>query len=123
MRLASPRPFALAAVACLALGVSGCADVSGKSANAGPAPAKSLPAGLATLARTDVGQYYVTPRSDLSKKELDAAIANLKDQPDVEVAVEKDGRLNVTFRGNPKPDRKAAILKQLVAIGKVDEGI
>lgn len=116
-------PAVVGLVALLSLSLGGCADINGKPALKGPKPAATLPAELAAAAGTDLGQYYVTPRSDLSKKDLDGAIADLKSETDLVLVVEDDGRLNITFHGNPTKDRKTEILKQLVAIGTVSEGV
>ena len=123
MRRAHRTPFTLAVLAAATLAASGCADVSGDTVEPGPTPAASLPAPLASLAKTDLGQYYVNPRQDASQQDIDGVIAYLKAQGDVVLVVEQDNVLNITFRGNPKPDRKAEILKHVVTIGEVVPGI
>jgi hypothetical protein len=121
--LVSHRRLLAAAAIAAAVATPGCANIRGSEVNTGPAPAKTLPPVLARLANTDVGQYYVTPRPDLTKKQLDGAVSYLRNQGDVNLTIEQDGRLNVQFYGNPNHKRKAELLKELVAIGKVDQGI
>ena len=123
MRRAHRTPLALALLTAATLATAGCADISGDTEDPGPTPAASLPAPLASLAKTDLGQYYLNPRQDASQQDIDGVIAYLKAQSDVVLVVEQDNVLNITFRGNPKPDRKAEILKHLVTIGQVVPGI
>jgi hypothetical protein len=123
VRRAHRTPLVLAALAAATLATAGCADVSGDTDDPGPSPAASLPAPLASLAKTDLGQYYLNPRQDASQQDIDGVIAYLRAQGDVVLVLEKDNVLNITFRGNPKPDRKAEILRHVVTIGEVVPGI
>jgi hypothetical protein len=123
VRRAHRTPLTLALLTTVTLATAGCADISGDGEEPGPSPAASLPAPLASLAKTDLGQYYVNPRQDASQQDIDGVIAYLKAQSDVVLVVERDNVLNITFRGNPKPDRKTEILRHVVTIGEVVPGI
>ena len=118
------RPaVALSTAALGALLLTGCVD-DAPSVEGAAEPAASLPAQVAQLAGTDVGQFYVTPRADLDQTTRDRTIAQLKQMRGVQKAeLEQDGRLNLEFRpGASEKDRRAA-LKQAAAIGELTEGV
>ena len=109
--------------AAVALSLTGCANVSGKSANA-PAAAKALPTAVASLVKTDVGEYFGTPNAGTSKKDIQATIDQLRTMPGVQSAdLTKDGRIDLQFSGQSTAAQRGSAVKQLAAIGKVDEGV
>lgn len=109
--------------AAAAVALSGCANISGGK-SAAPAPAKTVPSAVAELVKTDVGEYLVKPRSGTSSKDVQATIDQLKNMPGVQSAVlNKDGKVDVQFYGNSSSDQRAAAVKQLAALGEVEEGI
>jgi hypothetical protein len=109
--------------AAAAVALSGCADVSGSS---GPAPkaAATLAPAVATLVKTDVGEYFGTPDKGTSSKDIKATVARLKTMPGVQSAdLTKDGRIDLQFLGGSTAPQRTAAVKQLAAIGRVDEGV
>lgn len=117
----TPRWTVLAA-ATVVVALSGCADVSGGS-NGAPDPAKTLPAPLASLVKTDVGEYLVTPRTGTSDKDIQATIERLRQMPGVQSVELKNGKVDLTFLGNSTPEQHEKAVKQLAALGEVDEGV
>lgn len=110
--------------AAAALALSGCANISGSNTVDAPAPAKALPSAVASLVKTDVGQYYGTPRAGTPAKDIQGTIDRLKSMPGVQSAgLEKDGRINLQFLGGSTPAQREAAVKQLAALGTVDEGV
>lgn len=119
----TPRWTVLAATATAVVALSGCADVSGGSSGA-PDPAKTLPAPLASLVKTDLGEYFVTPRPGTSDKDIQATIEKLRGMPGVQSAeLLKDGRIDLQFSGGSTPDQHEAAVKQLAALGEPVEGV
>lgn len=114
----------LTILACAAVvALSGCADVTGAGADA-PDPVKTLPAPIASLVRTDVGEYFVTPRPGTSDKDVQATIEKLRGMPGVQsVELLKDGRVDLQFSGGSTPDQHEAAVKQLAALGDPVEGV
>ena len=106
-----------------AVALSGCADVSGSS-GAAPKPASSLPAQVAKLVKTDVGEYFGTPNKGTSSKDVKDTIKRLKTMPGVQSAdLTKDGRIDLQFLGGSTAAQREAAVKQLAAIGRIDEGV
>src|SRR5689334_19476950 len=102
--------------------MSGCADVTGSSADA-PAPAKTLPSNIAKDVNTDLGEYFVRPRAGVSDKDVQATIARLKSMPGVQSAELKDGVVDLQFSGGSTHEQHEKAVKQLAAIGDVYEGV
>ncbi|MCU1591861.1 MAG: hypothetical protein JWP11_3117 [Frankiales bacterium] len=119
--LALSRRTALSCAAA-ALTVSACANVSGGNNNA-PAPAKALPAPIASDLRTDLGEYLATPRAGISSKDVQATIDQLRSMPGVQSAELKDGKVDVQFFGHSTSAQRTAAVKQLAALGTIEEGI
>jgi hypothetical protein len=113
----------LSAGAAAAVALSGCANISGGKSDA-PAPAKAVPSSVASLVKTDVGEYLVKPRAGTSSKDIQATIAALRTMPGVQSAdLNKDGKVDVQFYGNSSSDQRANAVKQLAALGDVEEGV
>jgi uncharacterized OsmC-like protein len=109
--------------AAAAVALSGCANISGGKSSA-PAPAKAVPSSVASLVKTDVGEYLATPRAGTSSKDVQATIEQLKSMPGVQSAeLTKDGKVDVQFYGNSSSEQRANAVKQLAAIGEVEEGV
>lgn len=109
-----------------AVALSGCANISGSSTSSASAPAaaSALPTAVASLVKTDVGQYFATPRAGMSAKDIQATIDRLKAMPGVQSAtLDKDGRVDLQFLGRSTAAERTAAVKQLAAIGKIDEGV
>ena len=119
---AFPRAAVLSCPVAAMLALGGCADIGGGGDDA-PAAVKTLPAPIASLVRTDVGQYLVTPREGISDKDIQATIAKLRSMPGVQSAELKDGRVDLQFLGGSTPEQHEAAVKQLAALGEVEEGI
>lgn len=116
-----PRRTAASCVAALAL--TGCANVSGSNSNA-PAPASALPSAVASLVKTDVGQYFAKPRPGISSADVQATIDRLKQMPGVQSAtLDADGRVDLQFRGGSTPEQRRAAVAQLAALGTIEEGV
>jgi hypothetical protein len=111
-----------AASAAAAVALAGCADVSG-GGSAAPKPADSLPAAIASLVQTDVGEYLVTPRPGTSDRDIQATIDRLRQMPGVQSAELKDGKVDLQFAGGSTPEEHEAAVKQLAALGEVVDGI
>jgi hypothetical protein len=109
--------------AAAALALAGCADVSGDANSSAPPPATSLPSAIASLVKTDVGQYLVTPRPGTSDKDIQATIDRLRQMPGVQSADLKDGKVDLQFSGGSTPAQHEAAVKQLAALGPVEEGV
>ncbi|GAC1441656.1 MAG: hypothetical protein NVSMB55_10010 [Mycobacteriales bacterium] len=110
--------------AAVAIATAGCADVSGKHVSGAPAAAKTLVPAVAKLVKTDVGEYLVKPRAGSSAKQIQATIDQLKSMPGVQsAALTKDGKVDVQFFGGSTASQRAAAVKQLAALGDVEEGI
>lgn len=122
MRALSRRTvLCCAAVATLAL--SGCADVNGGNNNA-PAPVKVLPGPIASEVQTDAGQYLVRPKAGISTKDVQATIDQLRTMPGVQSAdLRGDGRVDLQFLGGSTKDQREAAVKQLAALGPIEEGV
>ena len=113
----------LACAAAGALALSGCANVSGSNSSA-PKPADKLPTAVASLVKTDVGEYFGTPKPGTSAKDVQATIDRLKAMAGVQSAdLGKDGRIDLQFSGQSTAAQREAAVKQLAAIGKIDEGV
>jgi hypothetical protein len=109
--------------AAAAVALSGCANVSGRD-NSAPPPAKSLPSALASLVKTDVGQYLVKPRAGTSSKDVQATIATLRAMPGVQsAALNNEGKIDLELAPNSTATQRGAAVKQLAALGEVEEGI
>ena len=122
MRMLS-RWTVLSCGAAVALSLTGCANVSGKPTSA-PAAAKALPTQVAKLVKTDVGEYFGTPKGGTSAKDVQATINQLTSMPGVQSAtLGKDGRIDLQFLGDSTSAQREAAVKQLAAIGTIDEGI
>jgi hypothetical protein len=104
------------------LALSGCADVTGGTADA-PKPADTLPTEIASLVRTDLGEYLVTPRPGTSQKDITATISRLQSMPGVQDCQLKNGRVDLVFSGGSTPDQHEKAVKQLAALGTVEEGV
>jgi hypothetical protein len=104
------------------LAVSGCADVTGGN-NSAPKPANTLPTQIASLVKTDLGEYLVTPRPGTSDKDIQATINRLRAMPGVQSAELKDGRVDLQFLGGSTPAQHEQAVKQLAALGTVEEGV
>jgi hypothetical protein len=115
------RWTAVAAVAS-ALALSGCANVNGGSSSA-PAPATALPAPLASLVKTDIGEYLVTPRAGTPPKDIQETIKQLQSMPGVQSADLKNGQVDLQFLGGSTAEQRANAVKQLSALGEVQEGV
>lgn len=108
--------------AAVALSLTGCANVSGKSTNA-PAAVKTLKPDVAKLVKTDVGEYLVKPTGKPAK-DVQATIDQLKTMPGVQSAtLNKDGLVDLVFAGESTSKQREAAVKQLAALGDVQEGI
>jgi hypothetical protein len=109
--------------AAAALALSGCANISGGKSDA-PPPAKAVPSGVASLVKTDVGEYLAKPRPGTSSKDVQATINQLRTMPGVQSAeLTKDGKVDVQFYGNSSSEQRANAVKQLAALGEVEEGV
>lgn len=114
--------WTLASSAALALALSGCANISGNNTDA-PEPAKVLPAPIASAVKTDIGQYLVRPKSDVSAKDIQATIDQLQSMPGVQSAELKEGVVDVQFFGGSTSEQRENAVKQLAALGDVYEGV
>lgn len=113
----------LAPVAAGVIALTSCANVGG-GGSAAPDPAKTLPAAIASLVKTDVGQYYGTPKPGTSDKDVQATVDRLQGMPGVQSAeLEQDGRINLQFLGGSTPDQHDEAVRQLAAIATIDEGV
>jgi len=66
----------------------------------------------------------VKPKTGISKKQVDATIAKLKTMKGVQSAdLNKDGYVDVQFYGSSTTADHEAVVKQLGALGDVQEGI
>lgn len=119
------RLHVLALVAATGLTLTGCADVNSNSATKGaPAPAATLAPDITKSVKTDLGEYLVKPRPGISAKAIQATVATLKAMPGVQsVDVKPDGRLDVQFLGSSTPDSRTKAVKQMAALGPVEQGI
>ncbi len=96
-----------------------------EAAKQAPAPAKELPAPVKELVtKTDVGQFFVTPSPEMPPATVDSTIAKLKTLDGVQ-SVERtaEGQVDVVLRPAVQPKQREAIVKQLAALGEVQEGI
>ncbi|GAC1610513.1 MAG: hypothetical protein NVS3B26_17670 [Mycobacteriales bacterium] len=117
------RPLMAACAAAAALSLSACANVNGPTI-AAPKPVQTLPSQVSALVKTDVGEYLVQPRAGVSAKDVQNTIAKLKVMPGVgTVTLTKQGKIDMTFRGNPPEAQRAAIVRQMAALGPIEEGI
>lgn len=119
---AFPRRVALSWPVAAVLALGGCADIPGSGDDA-PDAVQTLPAPIASLVHTDVGQYLVTPRAGTSDKDIQATIERLRLMPGVQSAELKDGRVDLQFLGGSTPEQHEAAVKQLAALGEVESGI
>lgn len=117
----SPHRSLLAAGAlALALGLSACGESPGDNA---PAPAQALPTPVQSLVvGTDVGQFFVTPAGK-PQAQIDETVAKLRSMAGVQSSEFKDGQVDVVFRPNVTKDQREAAVRQLAALGEVQEGI
>lgn len=120
----APRLTLLSAGAlAAALLLGGCSGDDATSS--APAPAKVLPSAVESLVtKTDVGQYFVTPKAGTSKEAIAGVVAKLKTMPGVQSSEQNaDGMVDVQFRGGATAAQRAAAVKQLATLGEVTEGI
>jgi hypothetical protein len=117
-----PRWTVLSCAAATVLALSACADVTGGSSGA-PAPVKTLSAPLAKLVQTDIGEFLVTPRPGTSTKDIQATITRLREMPGVQSAELKNGKVDLQFAGGSTHQQHEKAVKQLAAIGEVEEGV
>lgn len=135
MRPAASRRWTLLPAGALAAALALSACSGGDSTTAvkedpiarqAPAPAASLPAPVRKLTiSSDVGEFFVTPKAGTPKTQVDGTVARLKAMAGVQSAEFKgaDGIVDLQFRPNAtKPQREAAV-RQLAALGEVEEGI
>lgn len=124
MLVPAPRLTLLSAGALAAvLSLSACSGSD--PATAAPKPVASLPAPVQSLVQgTDVGEFFVTPKAGTPKTAVNGAVAKLRTLPGVQSAeLNKDGVVDVTFRGSITKSQREAAVKQLAALGDVQEGI
>lgn len=115
------RTTHLAAAVVVALALSACGSSPGEDA---PEPVKALPAPVQSLAvGTDVGQFFVTPKPGTPKADVDATVAKLKSMDGIQSVVVKDGVIDLQFRPTVTPEQREEALRQLAALGEVQEGI
>jgi hypothetical protein len=115
---------ALLAVGAAAALLAGCADISGTSdlpVSHAVSPAASLPADVAALGMQS-GEYLVTLRPGIPKEQLADTIAVVLGMTGVQSAEIMNGELDVQFRSGTDDDHRR-VLRQLVPLGKVREGI
>jgi type IV pilus biogenesis protein CpaD/CtpE len=118
------RWILLSCAAASAVALSGCANVSGSSGNNAPAAVSSLPPSLAQEVKTDVGEYLVKPRAGTPQKDIQATIDRLRGMPGVQSAeLTAEGKIDVQFSGGSTPAQHEAAVKQLAALGDVEQGI
>lgn len=118
----SPRRTLLpAAVLGLGLVLAGCGSSPGDDA---PDPVAALPAPVQTLAvSSDVGQFFVTPEGK-SDAVITETVAKLKSMDGVQSAERlEDGNVDLQFHPSVTPEQRQEALRQLAALGEVQEGI
>jgi hypothetical protein len=120
---AIPRWTVLSAATAVVLALSGCADVTGGSGGDAPDPVKTLSSMIAKDVKTDLGEYLVTPRPGTSDKDIQATIERLRAMPGVQSADLKDGKVDLVFAGGSNSHQHEAAVKQLAALGEVEEGV
>ena len=121
LSLAPRRTLLPAAVLGLGLALAGCGSSPGDNA---PAPVEALPAPVQTLAvSTDVGQFFVTPEGK-SEAVVNETVAKLKSMDGVQSAeVLEDGNVDLQFHPTVTPEQRQEALRQLGALGEIQEGI
>jgi hypothetical protein len=121
----APSLSLLACGAAAAVALTGCANVSGGAdTKDAVAPVSAVPSPLASLVKTDVGEYLVQPKKDISKKQIDATIAKLKTMKGVQSAdLRADGYVDVQFYGNATTADHEAVVKLMGGLGDVQEGV
>jgi outer membrane murein-binding lipoprotein Lpp len=115
------RPALVLSAAAVAVTLlSGCVDDFEGAAE----PTQTLPPAVSELAKTDVGQFFITPRQDVDKATVETTLGKLKTMAGVQkAALEQDGRINLEFRPGASDAERDAALKQAGALGTIDEGI
>ena len=102
------------------LALSACGESPGDNA---PPPTQTLPTPVQSLVvGTDVGQFFVTPEGK-SQTEIDETVAKLKSMGGVQSSEFKDGMVDVVFRPNVTKEQREEAVRQLGALGEVQEGI
>ena len=71
---------------------------------------------------TDVGEFFVTPTGK-SQTDIDETIAKLKSMEGVETASVIEGNVDIVLRPYATPEQREAAVRQLGALGDVQEGI
>ena len=108
---------ALAAV----LALSACGSSPGDDA---PDPVDALPTPVQSLAlNTDVGQFTVTPETGTPQADIDQTVARLKAMEGVQSVEVVDGVVDLQFRPTVTREQREEAVKQLGALGDVQEGI
>ena len=118
---ATARRTVLSCAAAVML-LTGCADVTGGTVDA-PDPAKTLSPAVAKDVKTDLGEYLVTPRTGTSDKDIQAVISRLRTMPGVQSAELKNGKVDLVFTGGSTSEQHEKAVKQLAALGEVEEGV
>lgn len=110
-----------AAALAAALALSACGSSPGDDA---PDPVDALPTPVQSLAlNTDVGQFLVTPEAGTPQAEIDQTVAKLKGMEGVQSVEVVDGVLDLQFRPTVTREQREEAVKQLSALGDVQEGI
>ena len=122
VRRTLPSALRLPAAALVAaLALAACGSSPGDDA---PDPVDALPTPVQSLAlNTDVGQFLVTPEPGTPQAEIDQTIAKLKDMEGIQSVEVLDGVVDLQFRPTVTQDQREEALKQLGALGDVQEGI
>jgi hypothetical protein len=94
-------------------------------AKSAPKPAPTLAAPIEKLATTtDVGEFLVTPDKELGSAQVKGAVARLSAMKGVQsAALTPEGKVDLVFRGDGTKPQRVAAVKQLAALGTVEEGI
>lgn len=100
------------------------ATVAPEAKNA-PKPAPTLAAPIEKLVTTtDVGEFLVTPDKAVGSPQVKGAVSRLAAMKGVQSAtLTPEGKVDVVFTGDVTRPQRVAAVKQLAALGKVEEGI
>ena len=122
VRTALPLTLRLPAAAlAAALALTACGSSPGDDA---PDPVDALPTPVQSLAvNTDVGQFLVTPEPGTPQAEIDQTVAKLKGMGGVQSVEVRDGVVDLQFRPTVTKEQREEAVKQLGALGEVQEGI